>query len=157
MSQLQVVDKAPDFTLPGDSGEDIHLSDYRGKNVILYFYPRDDTPGCTKEAIGFTEAKAELASLNTVVIGMSKDTPAKHDKFIAKHELDLRLASDEAGSVLEDYGVWVEKKNYGKVYMGIVRTTFLIGADGTILQVWPKVRVKGHVEAVIEAVRDHAG
>lgn len=157
MSQLHVGDMAPDFTLPGDNGEDIRLSDYRGQNVILYFYPRDDTPGCTKEAIGFTEAKAELEALNTVVIGMSKDTPAKHDKFIAKHELDLRLASDEAGAVLEDYGVWVEKKNYGKTYMGIVRSTFLIGPDGKILQVWPKVRVKGHVEAVVEAVRDHAG
>lgn len=157
MSQLQVGDMAPDFTLPGDNGEDIRLSDYRAQNVILYFYPRDDTPGCTKEAIGFTEAKAELEALNTVVIGMSKDTPAKHDKFIAKHELDLRLASDEAGDVLEDYGVWVEKKNYGKTYMGIVRSTFLIGSDGNILQVWPKVRVKGHVEAVVEAVRDHAG
>ncbi len=157
MSQLQVGDMAPDFTLPGDNGEDIRLSDYRAQNVILYFYPRDDTPGCTKEAIGFTEAKTELEALNTVVIGMSKDTPAKHDKFIAKHELDLRLASDEAGDVLEDYGVWVEKKNYGKTYMGIVRSTFLIGPDGKILQVWPKVRVKGHVEAVVEAVRDHAG
>ncbi|GLQ23181.1 peroxiredoxin [Algimonas ampicilliniresistens] len=157
MSQLQVGDMAPDFTLPGDNGEDIRLSNYRGQNVILYFYPRDDTPGCTKEAIGFTEAKTELEALNTVVIGMSKDTPAKHDKFIAKHELDLRLASDEAGDVLEDYGVWVEKKNYGKTYMGIVRSTFLIGSDGNILQVWPKVRVKGHVEAVVEAVRDHAG
>lgn len=157
MSQLQVGDMAPDFTLPGDNGEDIRLSNYRGQNVILYFYPRDDTPGCTKEAIGFTEAKTELEALNTVVIGMSKDTPAKHDKFIAKHELDLRLASDEAGDVLEDYGVWVEKKNYGKTYMGIVRSTFLIGSDGNILQVWPKVRVKGHVEAVVEAVSDHAG
>jgi len=157
MSQLQVGDMAPDFTLPGDNGEDIRLSNYRGQNVILYFYPRDDTPGCTKEAIGFTEANTELEALNTVVIGMSKDTPAKHDKFIAKHELDLRLASDEAGDVLEDYGVWVEKKNYGKTYMGIVRSTFLIGSDGNILQVWPKVRVKGHVEAVVEAVRDHAG
>lgn len=157
MSQLQVGDMAPDFTLPGDNGEDIRLSNYRGQNVILYFYPRDDTPGCTKEAIGFTEAKTELEALNTVVIGMSKDTPAKHDKFIAKHELDLRLASDEAGDVLEDYGVWVEKKNYGKTYMGIVRSTFLIGSDGNILQVWPKVRVKGHVEAVVEAVREHAG
>lgn len=157
MSQLQVGDMAPDFTLPGDNGEDIRLSNYRGQNVILYFYPRDDTPGCTKEAIGFTEAKTELEALNTVVIGMSKDTPAKHDKFIAKHELDLRLASDEAGDVLEDYGVWVEKKNYGKTYMGIVRSTFLIGSDGNILQVWRKVRVKGHVEAVVEAVRDHAG
>lgn len=157
MSQLQVGDMAPDFTLPGDNGEDIRLSNYRGQNVILYFYPRDDTPGCTKEAIGFTEAKTELEALNAVVIGMSKDTPAKHDKFIAKHELDFRLASDEAGDVLEDYGVWVEKKNYGKTYMGIVRSTFLIGSDGNILQVWPKVRVKGHVEAVVEAVREHAG
>jgi peroxiredoxin Q/BCP len=154
---IEVASPAPDFTLPQTEGPDVTLSALRGTPVVLFFYPKDNTPGCTKEAIGFTEAKTELEALNAVVIGMSKDTPAKHDKFIAKHELDLRLASDEAGDVLEDYGVWVEKKNYGKTYMGIVRSTFLIGSDGNILQVWPKVRVKGHVEAVVEAVREHAG
>lgn len=157
MSELSAGDMAPDFTLPGDGGEDIALSNHLGKNVILYFYPRDDTPGCTTEAKEFTDASVELATLNTVVIGMSKDTVAKHDKFIAKHELGVRLASDEEGQALEAYGVWVEKKNYGKTYMGIVRSTFLIGPEGKILQVWPKVRVKGHVDAVVQAVRDHAG
>lgn len=157
MSDLNAGDMAPDFTLPGDGGQSITLSDHRGKTVVLYFYPRDDTPGCTTEAKEFTDVKDELAGLNTVVIGMSKDTVAKHDKFIVKHDLGVRLASDEDGQALEAYGVWVEKKNYGKTYMGIVRSTFLIGPDGKILQVWPKVRVKNHVDTVVQAVRDHAG
>ncbi len=154
MSMPQIGDTAPDFSLPGDGGKTISLSDYKGKHVILYFYPKDDTPGCTKEAIGFSEEQKALDALDTVVIGMSKDTPAKHDKFIAKHDLKVSLASDEAGSVLEDYGVWVEKSMYGKTYMGIQRATFLIGPDGNVLQVWPKVRVKGHVEAVMDALRE---
>ncbi len=153
MSMPNIGDTAPDFTLPGDGGQTIRLADYRGKHVILYFYPKDDTPGCTKEAIGFSEERDALDALDAVVIGMSKDTPAKHDKFIAKHDLKVSLASDEAGSVLDDYGVWVEKSMYGKTYMGIQRATFLIGPDGAVLQVWPKVRVKGHVEAVMEALR----
>lgn len=157
MAKPDIGDIAPDFSLPGDGGADIRLSDHRGKTVILYFYPRDDTPGCTKEAIGFTQIKGQLDALDTVVIGMSKDTAAKHDKFIAKHDLDVRLASDEEGSVLDDYGVWVEKKNYGRTYMGIQRATFLIGPDGVIQKVWPNVRVKGHVEAVLEAVKDQRG
>lgn len=157
MSELSIGSDAPDFTLPGDGDGQISLSDYQGQNVVLYFYPRDDTPGCTTEAKEFTDAKDELAKMNTVVIGMSKDTPAKHDKFIAKHDLDVRLASDEEGGTLDAYGVWVEKKNYGKTYMGIERSTFLIGEDGKILEIWRKVRVKGHVEKVIEAVRNHVG
>ena len=156
MTALTAGDMAPDFTLPGDGGTDISLSDYRGQYVVLYFYPRDDTPGCTTEAKDFTAVSDELDKLNTVVIGMSKDTPAKHDKFIAKHDLGVRLASDEEGTTLEAYGVWVEKKNYGKTYMGINRSTILIGPDGKVLQVWPKVRVKGHVDDVVDAVRDHA-
>ena len=148
---------APEFSLPGDGGRTITLSDYTGQHVILYFYPKDDTPGCTKEAIGFSEVEDELKALDAVVIGMSKDTPAKHDKFIAKHDLKVMLASDEDGSVLEDYGVWVEKSMYGKTYMGIQRATFLIGPDSRIVQIWPKVRVKGHVEDVMDALRDHAG
>lgn len=156
MTALNPGDMAPDFTLPGNGGTDISLSDYRGQYVVLYFYPRDDTPGCTTEAKDFTAVSGDLAKLNTVVIGMSKDTPAKHDKFIAKHELGVRLASDEEGTALEAYGVWVEKKNYGKTYMGINRSTVLIGPDGKVLQVWPKVRVKGHVDDVVDAVRDHA-
>ncbi|WP_298912039.1 thioredoxin-dependent thiol peroxidase [uncultured Algimonas sp.] len=156
MSHLQVGDEAPDFTLPGDGGSTVALSDLRGKHVVLYFYPRDDTPGCTTEAKEFTAAKDELESLGATVIGLSKDTVAKHDKFVAKHDLDVRLASDEEGGTLEDYGVWVEKKNYGKTYMGIERSTFLIGPDGKILEIWRKVRVKGHVDKVVNAVRDHA-
>lgn len=157
MAELNIGDMAPDFTLPGDGGTDIRLSDYQGQSVILYFYPRDDTPGCTTEAKEFTDAREDLAALNTVVIGMSKDTAAKHDKFIAKHDLGVRLASDEEAVALAAYGVWAEKKNYGKTYMGIVRSTFLIGPDGKIVQIWPKVRVKGHVDTVIQAVRDYAG
>ncbi|MEM7728799.1 MAG: thioredoxin-dependent thiol peroxidase [Pseudomonadota bacterium] len=157
MTVLQAGDTAPDFTRPADSGETLSLSDYRGRYVVLYFYPRDDTPGCTTEAKDFTEAGPELEGLNTVVIGVSKDTPAKHDKFIAKHDLGVRLVSDEDGGVLEDYGVWVEKKNYGKTYMGIQRSTFLIGPEGKVLEVWRNVRVKGHVDKVVASVRDHAG
>jgi peroxiredoxin Q/BCP len=156
MTALNAGDMAPDFTLPGDGGTDISLADYRGQYVVLYFYPRDDTPGCTTEAKDFTSVSADLAKLNAAVIGMSKDTPAKHDKFIAKHDLGVRLASDEGGTTLGAYGVWVEKKNYGKTYMGINRSTVLIGPDGQVLQVWPKVRVKGHVDNVVDAVRDHA-
>ena len=156
MTMPQPGDSAPDFTLPADGDRTISLSDYRGKHVVLYFYPKDDTPGCTKQAIAFSEAKGELQELGAVVIGVSKDTPAKHDKFIAKHGLDVSLGSDEAGDVLADYGVWVEKSMYGKTYMGIQRATFLIGPDGAVLRVWPKVRVKGHVDEVLAAVRDAA-
>ena len=157
MPMPQPGDMAPDFTLPGDGGRDIALSELRGKHVVLYFYPKDDTPGCTKEAIGFSEHADALAAMDTVVVGMSKDTAAKHDKFIAKHDLKVALASDEAGDVLDQYGVWVEKSMYGKTYMGIQRATFLIGPDGKVLRVWPKVRVKGHVDEVMEAVREAAG
>lgn len=157
MPMPQIGDKAPAFSLPGDNEETISLADYAGQFVILYFYPKDDTPGCTKEAIGFSDVIGDISALNGVVIGMSKDTPAKHDKFIAKHDLKVRLVSDEDGTVLDDYGVWVEKKMYGKTYMGIQRATFLIGPDGTIVEVWPKVRVKGHVDAVMETLKSHAG
>lgn len=144
---------APSFTLPRDGGGSVSLSDFKGAPVVLYFYPKDDTPGCTKEAIGFTEQKAAFAAAGAVVIGVSKDTVAKHDKFIAKHDLDIILGADEDGKVCEDYGVWVEKQMYGKTYMGIERATFVIGADGKVAQEWRKVRVKGHVEAVLEAFK----
>lgn len=150
---LQSGDKAPTFTLPGNGETSISLEDYKGKNVVLYFYPKDDTPGCTTEAKDFTLAIGAFADANTVVIGMSKDTVAKHDKFIAKHELEVLLASDEDGKVIEDYGVWVEKNMYGRKYMGIERATYLIDATGTIQTVWRKVKVKGHVEAVLEAAK----
>ncbi|KJZ20959.1 thioredoxin-dependent thiol peroxidase [Loktanella sp. S4079] len=153
MTQLSVGDKAPAITLPRDGGEIVNLSDFAGKNVVLYFYPRDNTPGCTKEAIGFTETVADFDALNTVILGVSKDSIKKHDNFVAKQNLKIALLSDEEGDVCERYGVWVEKKMYGKSFMGIERATFLIRADGTIAQIWPKVRVPGHVEEVLEAVR----
>ena len=145
--------KAPMFTLPRDGGGDVSLSDYAGKSVILYFYPRDDTPGCTIEAIDFTALDQDFEAAGATVIGVSKDTVAKHDKFIAKHNLGVILASDENGTVCEDYGVWVEKNMYGKKSMGIERATFWIDGDGVIKQAWRKVKAKGHAEAVLEAVR----
>ncbi len=151
---LQVGTKAPVFSLPGNNDKMINLADYPGKNVVLYFYPKDDTPGCTNEAKDFTAALTEFNDANTVVIGMSKDTAAKHDKFIAKHELGVLLASDEDGKTIEDYGVWVEKNMYGRKYMGIERATYLIDSKGIIQNIWRKVRVKGHVDAVLEAAKE---
>ncbi len=153
MTNPTVGDIAPDINLPRDGGDQVNLSDFSGKNVVVYFYPRDDTSGCTKEAIGFTENLETFDALNTVILGISKDSVKKHDKFAAKHDLKVALLSDEDGDVCERYGVWVEKQMYGKAYMGIERATFLIGADGRIAQVWRKVKVPGHVEAVLEAVR----
>lgn len=153
MSKPDIGDIAPAISLPRDGGEIVSLSDYTGQNVVLYFYPRDDTPGCTKEAIGFTENLAAFDGLNTVILGVSKDGVKKHDKFVSKHSLKIALLSDEEGDVCERYGVWVEKSMYGKTYMGIERATFLIGADGKIAQVWNKVKVPGHVDAVLDAVR----
>ena len=153
MTQPAIGDKAPDFSLPRDGGEMVKLSDFVGKKVVLYFYPKDDTPGCTKEAIGFTETVEDFATLDTIVLGVSKDSIKKHDKFVAKHDLKIALLSDEEGDVCERYGTWVEKSMYGKTYMGIERATYLIDADGNIAQAWRKVRVPGHVDAVLEAVR----
>ena len=153
---LSIGDKAPDFSMPSNGSGSVSLADFAGRYLVLYFYPKDDTPGCTKEAIGFTESKAEFDALNTAILGVSKDTPAKHDKFIAKHDLKVALGSDESGEMIESYGVWVEKNMYGKKYMGIERATYLIGPDGTILEIWRKVRVKDHVSAVLTAVQKHA-
>ncbi|MEQ9040736.1 MAG: peroxiredoxin [Silicimonas sp.] len=144
---------APDFTLPRDGGGEITLSGLRPRKVVLYFYPKDDTSGCTKEAQGFTERKAEFEAAGAVVVGISKDTAQKHDKFVAKYDLDVILASDAEGDICERYGTWVEKSMYGKKYMGIERSTFLIGGDGTVLKEWRKVKVPGHVDAVLEAVK----
>ena len=153
MSHPDVGDTAPAFTLPRDGGDDVSLSDFAGKQVVLYFYPKDDTPGCTKEAIGFTDMVAEFDAAGTVILGVAKDSVKKHDKFVAKHDLKIALLSDEEGDVCERYGTWVEKSMYGKTYMGIERATYLIGADGKVAQVWRKVRVPGHVEAVLAAAR----
>ena len=153
MTHPAVGDTAPQINLPRDGGEIVNLSDFAGKKVVLYFYPKDDTPGCTKEAIGFTDGVEAFAAHDTVILGVSKDSVKKHDKFIAKHELKIALLSDEDGDVCERYGTWVEKNMYGKKYMGIERATYLIGADGKIAQVWRKVKVPGHVDAVLDAVR----
>jgi len=150
---LEVGTKAPEFSLPGNGDCTISLADYRGKNVVLYFYPKDDTPGCTTEAKDFTAMAQDFQNANAVILGASKDTPAKHDKFIAKHELSVDLISDEDGQMMESYGVWVEKNMYGRKYMGIERSTFLIDADGIIQNIWRKVRVKGHAEKVLDAVK----
>lgn len=144
---------APDFTAPCDDGGTFTLSSLRGKAVVLYFYPRDDTPGCTREAQGFAEALPAFAEACADVVGVSRDTPASHDRFKEKYGLPFRLVSDADGDICERYGVWAEKKNYGKTYMGIERSTFLIGADGVVGRVWRRVKVPGHVDAVLEVVR----
>ena len=154
MTHPNIGDTAPEINLPRDGGEIVTLADFSGKKVVLYFYPKDDTPGCTKEAIGFTDMVDEFAALDTVILGISKDSEKKHDKFVAKHDLKIALLSDEEGDVCERYGTWVEKKMYGKTYMGIERATYLIDADGKIAHVWRKVKVPGHVEAVLDVVRD---
>lgn len=146
-------DMAPDFTLPRDGGDTVTLSALQPSRVVVYFYPRDDTPGCTTEALEFTAKIAEFEEAGAKVIGISKDTVAKHDKFIAKHDLGVILASDAAGDVCERYGVWVEKSMYGKTSMGIERATFLVDGDGCIAQVWRKVKAKGHAEEVLDALR----
>jgi peroxiredoxin Q/BCP len=154
MSMPETGEMAPDFTLPRDGGGEVTLSELRPKAVVLYFYPKDDTSGCTKEAIAFTEMAAEFEAAGAVVVGVSKDSVAKHDKFIAKHDLGVILVSDEESDVCERYGVWKEKSMYGKKYMGIERSTFLIDGSGKIAQVWAKVKVPGHADAVLEAVRE---
>ncbi|GAA5078539.1 peroxiredoxin [Roseibacterium beibuensis] len=146
-------DMAPDFTLPRDGGDTITLSGLRPKPVVVYFYPRDDTSGCTKEALAFTELAGEFEAAGAVVIGISKDSVAKHDKFIAKHGLGVILASDEESDTCERYGAWKEKSMYGKKFMGIERSTFLVDGEGKIARAWPKVKVPGHAEEVLEAVR----
>lgn len=144
---------APDFTLPRDGGGEVSLSDLRGRKVVLFFYPRDDTPGCTKESIAFSQHLPAFEELGTAVIGISRDTVAKHEKFIAKHDLTVALLSDAEGKACEDFGVWVEKNMYGRKSMGIERSTFLIDAEGRVVKAWRKVKVAGHAEAVLDAVR----
>ena len=144
---------APDFTLPRDGGGTVSLSDLKPRRVILYFYPRDDTPGCTTEARGFSDVLSEIEGLNATVLGVSRDSVAKHDTFRVKHDLTVALLSDEDGAVCEDYGVWVEKSMYGKTSMGIERSTFLIDGAGVVRREWRKVRVPGHVDEVVEALK----
>jgi thioredoxin-dependent peroxiredoxin len=145
---------APDFTLQANSDRTISLKDFRGQYVVLYFYPKDMTPGCTTEACDFRDYHAEFARLNTVVLGISPDDVKSHDKFAAKHELPFPLLADPDHQVAEAYGVWVLKKMYGREYMGIERSTFLIDPEGTIVKAWPKVKVKGHVEDVLQTIKE---
>jgi len=153
VTKLEVGNPAPDFTLPRDGGGEIRLSDFRGRKVVLYFYPKDDTPGCTAEAIAFNGLKADFEKAGTDIIGFSADSTARHDKFKKKHGLDFPLASDESKSVLNTYGLWVEKSLYGRKYMGVERATLLIDADGRIAQIWRNVKVPGHAQEVLAAAK----
>jgi peroxiredoxin Q/BCP len=153
-SKWQIGDIAPDFTMQTDGGKMVCLSQFAGKNsVVLYFYPKDDTPGCTTQAQGFRDHKAAFKKAGAVIIGVSKDPISKHDKFKAKHDLNFTLASDETGEVCDAYGVWVEKNMYGKKYMGIQRATFLIDPAGKFSTIWPKVKLTGHVDEVLKTLQ----
>ncbi len=145
---------APGFSMPTDGGGEVSLAGLKGRTVVLYFYPKDDTSGCTKEAIAFTENLDAFTAAGATIVGVSKDSVAKHDKFKAKHDLGVTLGSDPEGEVCNAYGVWVEKSMYGRKYMGIERATFLIDGDGQVRQVWRKVKVTGHAEAVLAAVNE---
>jgi peroxiredoxin Q/BCP len=153
MANLAIGDKAPDFALKGSGGSDVRLSALKGRTVVVYFYPKDDTPGCTKEACGFNDALPDFGGIDAEIIGISRDSVASHDKFVRKYGLAFRLASDEDGKACEAYGTWVEKSMYGKTYMGIERATFLIDGAGTVRGIWRKVKVPGHVEAVLAAAK----
>jgi len=154
MMSLQQGSPAPDFSMPTDNGGSASLSDYAGGYLVLYFYPKDNTPGCTVEAKDFSAMTKDFAKQGCQILGVSRDSIKKHENFIAKQELTISLGADLDGKVTEDYGVWVEKKMYGKTYMGIQRATFLIGPDGKIAAVWPKVKVKGHAEDVLATLKD---
>ncbi|MDR7027785.1 thioredoxin-dependent thiol peroxidase [Rhizobium rosettiformans] len=153
MTDLTAGDMAPDFSLPRSGGGTISLSDFAGKPVVLYFYPKDDTSGCTTEAIDFSGLAGEFEKIGATVIGVSPDSVKSHDKFAAKHNLSVVLAADEEHKALEAYGVWKEKSMYGKTYMGVERSTFLIDKAGKVAEVWRKVKVPGHAEAVLKAAR----
>jgi peroxiredoxin len=151
---LQNGSKAPDFDLPADGGGRARLKDFAGRTVVLYFYPKDDTSGCTKEAADFTDQASAFAAAGAAVVGVSKDSVAAHDKFKAKYGLSLILGSDAEGEMIQSYGAWVQKSMYGRSYMGVDRSTFLIDGEGVIRRVWRKVKVPGHVAEVLQAVRE---
>lgn len=153
MAELEEGQSAPDFNLPRDGGGTIALADLKGRKIVLYFYPKDDTSGCTTESINFSALKPEFEAAGATVIGVSPDSVKSHDKFKAKHSLSVALVADEERRTLEAYGVWVEKSMYGRKYMGVERSTFLIDANGGIAKIWRKVKVPGHAQAVLEAAR----
>lgn len=150
---MEVGKKAPAFTLLDDNGEKVSLKDFKGQKVVLYFYPKDSTPGCTTQACNFRDTHPEFKKLNTVVLGISKDSQKSHQKFKEKHDLPFRLLVDEEIEVIQKYDVWQEKKMAGRTYMGIVRTTFIIDENGKIEKIYPKVKVKGHIENILEYLK----
>lgn len=150
---LNIGDAAPTFSLPADDNTTVSLGDFKGKNVILYFYPKDDTPGCTLEACGFQESLALIQAENAVVLGVSKDSIASHQKFKTKHALTFPLLSDSDGTLCAAYGTWIEKSMYGKKYMGIDRATFIIDTSGVVTEIWRGVKVAGHIKAVLDALK----
>lgn len=152
-AKIAVGRKAPDFTLPRDGGGEVSLADFKGQKLVLYFYPKADTPGCTIEAKDFSRLAQGFAKAKTAVLGVSADPVKKQDRFKTKHDLTIPLASDEAHEMLNAYGVWAEKSMYGRTYMGILRNTYLIGPDGKIAQIWEKVKVKDHAEEVLAAAK----
>jgi peroxiredoxin Q/BCP len=151
---LEEGQKAPPFKLKTDGGGEISLASLKGNSAVIYFYPKDDTPGCTSEAIAFSGLKKQFDKYGAALVGVSKDSVQRHDNFKKKYDLKIQLASDEEGKMLSDYGVWVKKVNYGREYMGIERSTFLIDAKGVIRKIWRKVKVKGHAELVLDAVKE---
>lgn len=153
MAKVTAGSKAPAFTLPTDGGGTVSLSDFKGRKLVLYFYPKADTSGCTREAIDFTRLKPAFTRANTAILGVSADPVTRLDKFKDKHGLKVTLGSDETHKVLEAYSVWAEKSLYGRKYMGILRNTYLIGPDGKVARVWEKVKVPGHAEEVLEAAK----
>lgn len=153
IGELKIGDNAPEFCLKGAQEKEFCLSDFKGSWVVLYFYPKDNTSGCTREAVDFTEKISELQEENAVVLGVSPDNVKSHERFIEKHGLKITLLSDPDHEVLKRYGVWQKKKMYGREYMGVVRTTFLINPDGKIAHIWRKVKVKGHAEMVLETIK----
>ncbi len=150
---LDTGDKAPNFNLPVNGGGNLALKDLKGKTVVMYFYPKDMTPGCTTEAQDFRDRAKDFEKAGAVIVGVSKDSVKRHDNFVEKQSLPFQLISDENGSLCEDFGVWVEKNMYGRKYMGIQRATFVIDAKGVIRHVWPKVKVKGHADEVLDVVK----
>lgn len=157
MTDLKVNDPAPDFLLPCDNGDSIALEDFADKNVVVYFYPKDDTPGCTQEAKDFKERHAEFARLDTIILGVSRDTVDKHDEFKSKYGLPFNLLSDEDSEMVDEYGVWVEKSMYGRKYMGVERATFLINKEKKLVKIWRKVSVTGHAQEVLAEVKKMMG